>query len=365
MSLAGEAAYSLARSGTLLQLRSPPPFDMTPLPPKHPQTQSLQDNVFEALASFFCASHGLTTAVAAAPAGPVATLLASVRAAVHQPRPALLAALAGAGPQPEGRLATPAAWRFVRRVLRCLRALQGRAWPQLLREWGEAQEGVGLPLAAAMDLLANLYNTDEPALLGVARQRLLPLVRAGRRGPALDLDALLLVLAGEWAAGACPVSPLTVPRRLTSGTLAAMAAARRQPPALPPAPPLQEQPVGGGGITMLPVLSLAASGSLAAAAGLDPYPPPQQRREKSPMRRRIVNLAADVRGGDGGSSSVASPESPLSLPPVCRSPELLRGMQELASSSPEAPLGLRSELRASIGVAALRGLPGLPSNALT
>lgn len=71
-----------------------------------------------------------------------------------------------------------------------------------MQEWGAAEEGgAGLPLQCVLDVLANAYNTDAPALLDCARRALVPLVRQGRRGPAIDVDVLLLVLLNEFAEG--------------------------------------------------------------------------------------------------------------------------------------------------------------------
>lgn len=42
---------------------------------------------------------------------------------------------------------------------------------------------------------------DAPALLDSMRQGLVPLVRQGRRGPAVDLDAFLLVVMNEYCDG--------------------------------------------------------------------------------------------------------------------------------------------------------------------
>lgn len=42
---------------------------------------------------------------------------------------------------------------------------------------------------------------DAPALVDSMRHGLLPLVRQGRRGPVLDLDALLLVLMNDYCDG--------------------------------------------------------------------------------------------------------------------------------------------------------------------
>lgn len=70
-----------------------------------------------------------------------------------------------------------------------------------MQEWAEAEEGVGLPLQCVMDVLANIYNTDAPALLDCARRSLVPLIRQGRRGPSIDADAFLLVMVNEFVGG--------------------------------------------------------------------------------------------------------------------------------------------------------------------
>lgn len=158
--------------------------------------------MFEALADYFCDCHGCDKALAADQSSPAARLLAGIHACAHQPRAQLMARLAGMAAD-AGPLVEPRAWHFLLQLLHCLRCLHGPAWPQLLREWRESEEGVGLPLASLMDLLANLYNTDAPALLDVARRGLVPLVRQGRRGPAVDLDAFLLVMMAEFAQGGC------------------------------------------------------------------------------------------------------------------------------------------------------------------
>ena len=44
-------------------------------------------------------------------------------------------------------------------------------------------------------------RADAPALLDSTRQGLVPLVRQGRRGPAVDLDAFLLVVMNEYCDG--------------------------------------------------------------------------------------------------------------------------------------------------------------------
>ena len=49
-----------------------------------------------------------------------------------------------------------------------------------------------------------------------------PLIKQSKIGPAVDMDVLLLLLVHEFMAGACPVSPLLAPRRITDGRLPAI-----------------------------------------------------------------------------------------------------------------------------------------------
>lgn len=265
----------------------------------------LAENVYEAMARFFCERRGFSREAALSPTGPVAALLAGTRAHLQQPKQLLLGRLAGLAPSGgSGRsrsLQHPEAWHFFVHLLCCLRALQGAGWEALakvrqtlcglcvavredlrgggtstlflrltadvVQEWAESEEGVPLPLPCVMDVLANLFNTgaagwgddwlpgpacpsgckrhrivqriavrrqdggsrvsvrptspaschfspplpDAPALLDSMRRGLVPLVRQGRRGPALDLDAFLLVVLEEYSDGGqgdgrgCPV----------------------------------------------------------------------------------------------------------------------------------------------------------------
>ena len=97
-----------------------------------------------------------------------------------------------------------------------------------------------------MDLLANLFNTDAPALLDTARRGLLPLMRQGRRGPAVDLDAFLLVALAEFASGkhaALPCAALLVWFGMHVAVCCRAAHASEPSPA---ALPLLCRPVPGG-----------------------------------------------------------------------------------------------------------------------
>eukprot|EP00955_Chlamydomonas_euryale_P064200 358891-Chlamydomonas_euryale.AAC.1 len=98
-------------------------------------------------------------------------------------------------------------------------------------------------------------------LEGAVSSRLASLVQPAPEGgvPRIDLDALLLLLVGEFHAGNCPRSPMLFPRRLTDGALFNIfnaaghtpyadaflrpANAGRRPP---PLPSPQEQPRASG-----------------------------------------------------------------------------------------------------------------------
>lgn len=66
----------------------------------------------------------------------------------------------------------------------------------LASAWRGLHELTSLPL-----FLPSPHPPDAPALLDSMRRGLVPLVRQGRRGPALDLDAFLLVVLEEYSDG--------------------------------------------------------------------------------------------------------------------------------------------------------------------
>ena len=53
-----------------------------------------------------------------------------------------------------------------------------------------------------MDVLGNVCNSDDPARLPLVRARVAPLISHSQRGPAVDLDALLLALVDDIMSGA-------------------------------------------------------------------------------------------------------------------------------------------------------------------
>ena len=58
-----------------------------------------------------------------------------------------------------------------------------------------------VPIQCVLDVVGNAFNTNDPASLPVVQDHLLPLIQDSSKGPAVDLDALLLVLLEESLAG--------------------------------------------------------------------------------------------------------------------------------------------------------------------
>ncbi len=113
-----------------------PLFQFWPLPPfPVPPCSALLDSAYEAMAQFFCERRGFSRQAALSSTGPVAALLAGVRAHLQQPKQQLLGRLVGlvastGGGSNDGSkcLQHPAAWQFWLRLLCCLRALLGAGW---------------------------------------------------------------------------------------------------------------------------------------------------------------------------------------------------------------------------------------------
>ena len=78
--------------------------------------------------------------------------------------------------------------------------------------------GAMIRLAVAMDVVANVYNTDVPMEIPVAAGTLIPraeeFTSGGRVELGLDLDFFLASLMDEYAAGRAPVNPMSAPRRV-------------------------------------------------------------------------------------------------------------------------------------------------------
>ena len=57
-------------------------------------------------------------------------------------------------------------WQFLLKVIFCVRLLMDVNWKLLIKAW-PTDRGAPLPAAAIMDLLANLYNAENPTELNV------------------------------------------------------------------------------------------------------------------------------------------------------------------------------------------------------
>lgn len=57
-------------------------------------------------------------------------------------------------------------WQFLLKVIFCVRLLMDVNWKLLIKVW-PTDRGAPLPAAAIMDLLANLYNAENPTELNV------------------------------------------------------------------------------------------------------------------------------------------------------------------------------------------------------
>lgn len=126
---------------------------------------ALVDNVYEAVAEFFCERRGFSREAALSPTGPVAALLAGARSHLQQPKQLLLGRLAGLAPSggsgSSRSLQHPAAWQFFVRLLCCLRALQGAGWEPLVKVGGAGCGGAAWVKSAVTSVGSqHLLSTD-------------------------------------------------------------------------------------------------------------------------------------------------------------------------------------------------------------
>jgi hypothetical protein len=77
-----------------------------------------------------------------------------------------------------------------------------------------------VPLACALDVVCNMYNTNEPGGLEVATAGLPPCLMDNEfMGPSLSLDDLVAVLVTDYMAGNAPRHPVHFPRHTMDGRL--------------------------------------------------------------------------------------------------------------------------------------------------
>ena len=105
-------------------------------------------------------------------------------------------------------------YHFFLSVLECTRRLLGVNWRTVMQEWDVGN--AGLPVPCMMDVLANLYNTNNPGQLPVVQRSLKHIMKEGKLGPSVDLDSFLATLLKEFGSVQCPVAPMLAPRRISS-----------------------------------------------------------------------------------------------------------------------------------------------------
>ena len=105
-------------------------------------------------------------------------------------------------------------YHFFLSVLDCTRRLLGVNWRTVMQEWEVGS--AGLPVPCMMDILANAYNTNQPAQLPVVQGSLKHIMKEGKLGPSVDLDSFLATLLKEFGNRQCPLVPMLAPRRISS-----------------------------------------------------------------------------------------------------------------------------------------------------
>ncbi|MEW5312328.1 MAG: hypothetical protein WDW38_003970 [Sanguina aurantia] len=149
--------------------------------------------------------------------GPMVRLFSSCRRHSTHPKVAMFARFTGASA--DGVFWRSDVFHFLLHLLYCLRVLLAGSWRSSISAWA-SERGCQIPIQAVYDLVGNLFNVQSPTELdGAVGRRLGSLVLPGHTGPAVDLDALLLLLVNEHQAGTCPCNAMLFPRRLTDGSL--------------------------------------------------------------------------------------------------------------------------------------------------
>ena len=114
------------------------------------------------------------------------------------------------------RFASQEAFHVFCSLLDCATRADVDFYAHTLVKWRDG--GAMIRLAVAMDVVANVYNTDVPMEIPVAAGTLIPraeeFVSGGRVELGLDLDYFLASLMDEYAAGHAPVNPMSAPRRV-------------------------------------------------------------------------------------------------------------------------------------------------------
>ena len=115
------------------------------------------------------------------------------------------------------RFASPGAFHVFCSVLGCAMKVFGDEFSgTALRDWRDG--AATIPTRVAMDVVANVYNTDAPRDVPLVRESLIrrseEFTAEGGRELGLDFDFFLSQIMEEYAAGLAPVNPMEAPRRV-------------------------------------------------------------------------------------------------------------------------------------------------------
>eukprot|EP00892_Ulva_mutabilis_P008523 jgi/Ulvmu1/6042/UM027_0019.1 len=185
-----------------------------------PEVAVASDSVFDSIAAYYRRQYAGDGDEVQVPElmhvdGPVARLIMSCRQYLKDPKVRLFAMFTGIVPED---FLGHEPWQFLVKALFCTRLLMDVNWRLLVRAW-PTDRGAPLPVPAVMDLLANLYNAENPTQLPVTKAQVAGLLKQTKIGPAVDFDVLLLALVHEFMLGECPQQPWAAPRRITDGRL--------------------------------------------------------------------------------------------------------------------------------------------------
>ena len=101
-------------------------------------------------------------------------------------------------------------------VLGCAMKADDDEFSVTLRDWRDGAATISTRVA--MDVVANVYNTDAPRDVPVVRESLIrrseEFTTEGGRELGLDFDFFLSRIMEEYAAGRAPVNPMEAPRRV-------------------------------------------------------------------------------------------------------------------------------------------------------
>lgn len=86
----------------------------------------------------------------------------------------------------------------------------GHSLMMSMQEW-QSSDGSVVPIQCIMDVVGNAFNSNNPAGLPVAQSHLMPLIQDSKKGPAIDLDAFLLVMLEEHLQGRLFALPCCIP----------------------------------------------------------------------------------------------------------------------------------------------------------